>query len=84
MITLKYYFQDNEDIITDLEIYLDSLHFAPEINEFMCNEMAAGNDQLNLDNYEATFDNMRAFVDTIVNELIVPYEEQGLLTYEAE
>ncbi|MCR4901391.1 MAG: SGNH/GDSL hydrolase family protein [Butyrivibrio sp.] len=78
-----YYFQDNEDIITDLEIYLDSLHFAPEINKFMCDEMAAGNDQLTLDNYEETLDNMKFFVEKIVNELIIPYDEQGLLTYEA-
>lgn len=77
-----YYFQDNEDIITNLELYLDSLHFSPEINQFMCEEMAAGNDQLTLDNYEEVLDNMSDFVDTIVNELIVPYEEQDLLTYE--
>jgi hypothetical protein len=77
-----YYFQDNEEIITDLELYMDSLHFAPEINQFMCEEMALGNDQLTLDNYEETLDNMSAFVDKIVTELIIPYEEQGLLTYE--
>ena len=39
---------------------------------------------LHLENYEEKLDEMQNFSDQIVNQLIKPYEEQNLLTYEIQ
>lgn len=77
-----YCFQNVPDITTNLDNYLDSIHFSPEINKWMLDQMASGNYRLTLENYEETLDNLSAFTDTVESELIIPYEEEGLLTYE--
>ena len=61
---------------------MDSIHFSPEINKWMLDQMVSGNYLLTEDNYEEKLDEMSAFSDEIVNSLIKPYEEQNLLTYE--
>ena len=71
----------NSDSNTILENYLDTIHFSPEINKLMLDQMAAGEYRMTVDNYEEMLDGMRAFSDEIVNELVVPYEEQGLFNY---
>ena len=77
-----YCFQNEPDVITNLENYLDSIHFSPEINKLMLDQMVNGEYKLTLSNYEKQLDDMKDFSDRIVNELIKPYEEQDLLTYE--
>ncbi len=77
-----YCFQTEEDITTNLDLYLDSIHFSPEINHEMEQQMLRGENRLTTENYEETIENLRDFTDRVVNELIVPYEEQDLLTYE--
>ena len=76
-----YCFQNEPQVITNLENYLDTIHFSPEINKLMLDQMAAGEYRMTVDNYEEMLDGMRAFSDEIVNELVVPYEEQGLFNY---
>lgn len=75
-------FQNEPDVITDLYNYMDSIHFSPEINKLMLDQMINGEYEMTLDNYEEVLDGVKAFSDKIVNELIVPYEEQDMLTYE--
>ncbi|WP_026492708.1 hypothetical protein [Butyrivibrio sp. XPD2002] len=75
-------FQNEQDVITNLDNYMDSIHFSPEINKLMLDQMIAGEYQMTEDNYEEMLDDMKSFSDKIVNELIKPYEEQNLLTYE--
>ncbi len=75
-------FQNEPDVITNLDNYLDSIHFSPEINKLMLDQMVEGKYELTKDNYVEKLDEMKAFSDKIVNELIIPYEEQDLLTYE--
>lgn len=70
-----FYFQDEKDIITNLDNYMDTLHFAPEINQYMADQMIAGNNRLTLDNYSQKLSDMRDFAYEIVNELILPYED---------
>ena len=77
-----YCFQNEPEVITNLENYLDSIHFSPEINKLMLDQMINGEYEMTLSNYEETLDNMKDFSDKIVNELIKPYEENDLLTYE--
>lgn len=75
-------FQNESDVITDLYNYMDSIHFSPEINKLMLDQMINGEYEMTLDNYEEVLDGVKEFSDKIVNELIVPYEEQDMLTYE--
>lgn len=75
-------FQNEPDVITDLYNYMDSIHFSPEINKLMLDQMINGEYEMTLDNYEEVLDGVKEFSDKIVNELIVPYEEQDMLTYE--
>ncbi|WP_408069724.1 SGNH/GDSL hydrolase family protein [Butyrivibrio sp. JL13D10] len=75
-------FQNERDVITNLDNYMDSIHFSPEINKLMLDQMIEGKYQLTEDNYEDMLDEMKDFSDKIVNELIKTYEEQNLLNYE--
>lgn len=75
-------FQNEPDVITNLYNYMDSIHFSPEINKLMLDQMINGEYEMTLDNYEEVLDGVKEFSDKIVNELIVPYEEQDMLTYE--
>ncbi|SDB61204.1 hypothetical protein [Butyrivibrio sp. INlla16] len=75
-------FQDEEEIITNLDNYMDSIHFSPEINKYMLDKMVEDENRMTEANYEDILDNMKNLSDRIVNELIVPYEENGQITYE--
>ncbi|RKM61590.1 SGNH/GDSL hydrolase family protein [Butyrivibrio sp. XB500-5] len=75
-------FQNDRDIATNLEYYMDSLHFSPDINKLMLDNMVSGEGEMTLDNYEEVLDGVKDFSDKIVKELIVPYEEKDMLTYE--
>ncbi len=68
-----YYYQDEEDIITDLDNYMDMIHFSKEINELICNKMIAGEGRLTKENYEARLQNMYDLSERIVNEYILEY-----------
>lgn len=76
-----FYFQDEEEIITNLDNYMDTLHFSPEINEYMANQIIEGNDPVTLANYKATIAGMRTLAYRITKELILPYEERIQIDY---
>ena len=46
-----YYFQDEEDIITDLDNYRDNCHHRPEYNRYMFECIRDGEKMITLDNY---------------------------------
>ncbi|MCR5101770.1 MAG: SGNH/GDSL hydrolase family protein [Butyrivibrio sp.] len=77
-------FQNEPEIVTDLDNYMDSVHFSMDINRLQLDQIIAGEYELTLDNYEEAFEELYEFSEKIVNEYMVPYEEQGLLTYESE
>ena len=70
-----YYFQDDTEIITNLENYMDTLHFSPEINRFMAEQMIAQNEayRLTTENYAEKCAGMRALSYRIVDEYMLPY-----------
>ena len=77
-------FQGEEEVTTNLDNYMDTIHFSPEINKLMLDKIVAGEDELTLDNYEEKLDELSDFTDRVVNEYIIPYENDGLLNYESE
>ncbi len=70
-----YYFQDETDIITNLENYMDTLHFSPEINRFMADQIITGNTAYRLteENYMERLSGMRGLSYRIVEEYMEPY-----------
>lgn len=71
-----YFFLNDREIVTDLENYMDILHFSPEINEYICNSLVEGSHLITKDNYKAVIKDTRDFSYQVVNELIKPYEDK--------
>lgn len=68
-----YYFQNDRDIICDLDNYMDTVHYSPEINQFMLEQMSLGNYRLTEENFEETLADMRKLVCSIHEEEIYRY-----------
>ena len=75
-------FQTEEEVTTNLDNYMDTLHFSPEINKLMLDKIVAGENELTMENYEQVLDSMKDFTDKVVNEYVVPYEEADLFNYD--
>ena len=74
-VTLSY-FQNDREVITNLENYMDILHFSPDINLYICESLKKGTHQVTKDNYMESLKDMRSLADEIVNKLIKPYEDK--------
>ncbi len=70
-----YYFQNAEEIISNLDNYMDILHFSPDVNYWMYEQIAAGNYRLTADNYMDVLEDMRKLAYRIVEEDVLPYED---------
>lgn len=71
-----FYFQNDREVITDLENYMDILHFSPDINHIICDSMIKGEHEIDRNNYKKNIDEMRDLSREIVEELIKPYEDR--------
>ena len=71
-----FYFQNDREIITDLENYMDILHFSPEINHYICDSLIAGKRQVNSENYAEEIRSMRDLAYERVEKLVLPYEDR--------
>ena len=71
-----FYFQNDREIITDLENYMDIIHFSPEINRYICESLISGKHQIREDNYFQVMGEMEALSSEIVEELVKPYEDR--------
>ena len=71
-----YYFLNDRKIVTDLENYMDLLHFSPEINQYICNSLIENSHRVTKENYTQIIDDTRDFVYEVVNERIKPYEDR--------
>ncbi len=70
-----YYFQNREELITDLDNYMDTVHFSDAINYAIVDWMSRGEYKLTPDNYEAEIAKMRALSDKIQEEYVGLYFE---------
>ena len=77
-------FQNEPEVTTNLNNYMDTIHFSPEINRLMLDQIIAGEYEMTLDNYEEVIDSVKDFSDKVQNEYIKSYEEQDLLNYEIQ
>ena len=53
-----YFYQDDWDIIADLDNYMDTIHFSKDINYYVYDKLASGEERLTIDNYEERLNHM--------------------------
>ena len=70
-----YYFQNDEEVITNLDNYMDTIHFSGAINKAMLDAMKNGEYRLTLDNYEEEINKMDILQEKILREYIGLYYE---------
>ena len=75
-------FQNDTETTTNLDLYMDTIHFSPEINRRMLDLIVEGQYEMTLDNYEEIIDGVKDFSDRVQKEYMPYYEQQDLLTYE--
>lgn len=68
-----YFFQSEEEIVCDLNNYMDMIHYSAEINQYMLECIVAGENRLTVDNLQAELENMRSFTEYISKEEIYRY-----------
>ena len=70
-----FYFQNAEEIITDLDLYMDTLHFNSGVNHYMCDAMAKGEYEVLPGETVAAVESMRALALSATEELDVFFSE---------
>lgn len=71
-----YYFQSEMEVISNLELYMDILHFSPEVNNWMYENMVNGRYRVTGQNYRQVIDQMRVLADDIIKNYMPLYEER--------
>ena len=61
-----YFYQDAREIITNLDNYMDMIHFSKDINYWVYDQIAKGEGRLTIDNYEERLEGMRALSQELV------------------
>ena len=70
-----YYFQNQEEIIADLDNYMDTIHFSDLINREIVNCMKEGKYRLTLENYEEELKKMENLSEKVQREYMPLYYE---------
>ena len=68
-----FYYQDDVEIITDLDNYMDAIHFSKDINRYVYESMAAGKDEITADKIDKVLDGMYDLSEMIVENYIHRY-----------
>lgn len=68
-----YYYQDDENVITNLDNYMDMIHFSKDINYYIYDKLAKGEERLTKENYEARLDGMYILAKKVVQEEMPKY-----------
>lgn len=68
-----YFYQDDKEIITNLDNYMDMIHFSKDINYYVYDKLAKGEERLTKETYEKRLDGMYELSQDIVNEYILEY-----------
>lgn len=71
-----YYFQDEEEIICNLDQYMDMIHYTPQVNQYMLEQMTASEKRWTAENWQTELGQMRDLVDRIIKTEIYRYYEK--------
>ena len=75
-------FQNEPEVTTNLELYMDTIHFSPEVNRLMLDQIIAGEYEMTEDNYIKILDGVKKFAYEVQSSFIENYEKEGLFNYE--
>lgn len=68
-----YYFQSVEDIVCDLDYYMDMIHYSPDVNQYMLEQLGGGASLVTPENCQEKIDEMKSLADTIITDRIYEY-----------
>lgn len=71
-----YYYQAEEEIICNLDYYMDMIHYSPEINQYMLESIVADKGRVTADNLTEVLAGMRETYEYITTEAIYQYYEK--------
>lgn len=72
-----YYFQSEQEIICNLDYYMDMIHYRPEINQYMLDCVAQDSHRVTKDNIDEVLIEMRQTYHYIIEEGIYKYYDAG-------
>lgn len=58
-----YFYHDDREIAENLDLYMDTVHFKPEINDLLTKRMAEGSGRLYQEDIDAVYDGFRELTD---------------------
>ncbi len=79
-----YCFQGVEDVICDLDNYMDTIHFTPAINAWMVKEMAARSRLVQPGDEEAIVNSIRRLTDSLQEKYLKEIGEAGRFVYDIQ
>ncbi len=68
-----YYFQNEADTVCNPDLYMDMIHYSPEVNQEMLEAMIRNDNRVTLENWESVIADMRALAKKITEEEIYRY-----------
>ena len=68
-----YYFQDDREIICNLDNYMDMIHYGPWINQYMLEQVVEGKKLVNAENVSNVLQSMRETYEYLTEEGIYEY-----------
>lgn len=68
-----YFFANDRDIICNLDNYMDMIHYSPDINQYMLEEIVKGIHRVSEANWEEVLEDMKNTCEYIVDEGIYNY-----------
>lgn len=72
-----FFFPDNEEIVTDLDLYADTGHYKQSINRYMTDCFVDGTHKLSAENYEQRLWQLKNMIDTYDYDALFSEKEQS-------
>ena len=71
-----YYFQSEEEIVCNLDNYMDMIHYSPKINQYMLEAVQEDSHRVTMENWQEVYEKMEKALDDIVSTEIYRYYPQ--------
>ena len=68
-----HYFQNMEDIVSNLNLYMDLIHYHPDVNKSLVDLIPGNEYKVTLENKQEILENMKILVDKCINEYAKEY-----------
>lgn len=68
-----YFFQNDYDVMCNLDYYMDMIHYSPDINQYMLEQLHGGRSPITLEEWDEIMLELRRNVERITHEEIYKY-----------